>query len=229
MAILILLVVAGASFLITSAILLFTSKIFKIKDRSFKKSMLIVFWSSISSTVALSVFSLIWAVVPENGITKIIDVILTGFIGAIIFDYFFQKYYSQSCKKATQIFIVYTLFSIIVSLIIIIPIRAFLFTPFYVKGDSMNPTYQNNDYLFVSLFNKQFSKGDIVIVRKKDKPNTFLIKRIIGTPGETIDGTILNDQQYFVMSDNRDTNVDNGVIEESEIFGKVIYKAWPLR
>ncbi len=92
----------------------------------------------------------------------------------------------------------------------------------------MNPTYNNNDYLFVTLFNSNFSKEDIVIVQKKDKPGNFLIKRIIATPGEIIDGTTLSDQQYYVLSDNRSTNVDNGIIEESEIVGKVIYKAWPL-
>ncbi len=220
MIILIILAMFILFFLLSSAILLLTSKIFKEQNRSFKKSMLIVLWTLICSGVMSFIFSLIE--------TKSLSNLLVAIISFLIFHYFYKKYYSTSWKKSLGIFLVYSIISTIVALIVIIPVRTFLFTPFYVKGDSMSPTYQNNDYLFVSLFNKKFSKEDIVIVRKKDKPNTFLIKRIVATPGETIDTTTLNDQQYFVLSDNRKTNVDNGVIEESEIFGKVVYKAWPI-
>jgi signal peptidase I len=190
--------------------------------------MLVILLSLICSGIVSIIFSLIWSVIPENGLTKLVGNIIITIISFFIFYYFYKKYYSISWKKSLGVFLVYSALSTIIALIIIIPIRTFVFQPFYVKGDSMNPTYKNNDYLFVSLLNTKFSKGDIIIVRKKDKPNNFLIKRIIGTPGETIDTTALNNQQYFVLSDNHSTNVDNGIIEKSEIFGKVIYKAWPM-
>lgn len=225
MLILIILAALLLFFFLNSAILLLTSKIFKEQSRNFKKSALVVLYSLICSGVAIVIFSLLWSVVPKNENTQSIENVVIGIISFFVFHYFYKKHYSTSWKRSLGVFLVYSIISTIAALIIIIPVRTFLFTPFYVKGDAMNPTYQNNDYLFVSLYNKKFSKEDIIIVRPNDKPDTFLIKRIVGTPSETVENTVLNSDQYFVLSDNQNTNIGNGVIDKSEIFGKVIYKA----
>lgn len=91
------------------------------------------------------------------------------------------------------------------ALIIIIPIRIFLFQPFFVQGASMEPNFENGDYLIVNEFGykktsfsafgkdvvlmdsfKELSRQDVVVFRYPQNPKQFYIKRVIGLPGERI-------------------------------------------
>lgn len=81
---------------------------------------------------------------------------------------------------------------IIIALIIIKPIHAFVLQPFYVKGASMEPNFLNNEYLIIDELSYRFHeprRGDVVVVHNPVLEGEFLIKRIIGLPGEhlTID------------------------------------------
>lgn len=88
----------------------------------------------------------------------------------------------------------------VISLAIIIPIRYFLIQPFFVKGASMEPNYQDGEYLVIDEISYRFrepARGEVIIFRYPVNPKEFFIKRIIGLPGETlkIDGnkiTVLN-------------------------------------
>lgn len=74
-------------------------------------------------------------------------------------------------------------------LIVVIPIRLFVISPFIVDGASMHPTFENLDYLIVDELLYTFTspaRGDVVVFRYPGKPSLFYIKRIIGLPGETI-------------------------------------------
>jgi len=82
----------------------------------------------------------------------------------------------------------------VIAAIIVLPIRFFIAEPFLVRGESMNPTFKNNDYLIVEKIGYRFEKplrGEIVIFSSPSEQGRDLIKRIIGLPGETveIDGT----------------------------------------
>jgi signal peptidase I len=83
-------------------------------------------------------------------------------------------------------------FALIV-LAIVIPIRTLIAQPFLVHGDSMVPTLHNNDYLIVDQLSYKFNepkRGDVVVFRMpEEKTRKFLIKRIIGLPGETLQFT----------------------------------------
>jgi signal peptidase I len=73
--------------------------------------------------------------------------------------------------------------------LVVIPIRAFIVSPFVVDGESMHPTFENLDYLIINEFIYYFKKparGDVVVFRYPDNPSIFYIKRIIGLPGETV-------------------------------------------
>ncbi|HBI34161.1 MAG TPA: signal peptidase I [Candidatus Moranbacteria bacterium] len=91
------------------------------------------------------------------------------------------------------------------ALIIIVPIRVFLFQPFFVQGASMEPNFKDGDYLIVNelgyketsanvdgmhLFTvgsfKELSRGDVVVFRYPRDPKQFFIKRVIGLPGEQV-------------------------------------------
>ncbi len=73
--------------------------------------------------------------------------------------------------------------------IIVLPIRMFIAQPFVVSGQSMDPTLHNGQYLIVDQITYRISepqRGDVVIFRLPADPKRFLIKRLIGLPGETI-------------------------------------------
>ncbi|MFH0830984.1 MAG: signal peptidase I [Parcubacteria group bacterium] len=78
---------------------------------------------------------------------------------------------------------------VLVALVIIVPIRWFIFQPFEVKGNSMDPNFLNSDYLIVDEISYRFrepERGEVVIFRFPRDRSQFFIKRIIGLPSETI-------------------------------------------
>ncbi len=84
----------------------------------------------------------------------------------------------------------------IIALVVVFPIRLFVAQPFIVSGASMEPTFENGQYLIVdqlSYYIDEPSRGDVVIFRYPRNPSMFFIKRVIALPGETIhiaDGTV---------------------------------------
>lgn len=81
--------------------------------------------------------------------------------------------------------------------VIAIPVRVFLFQPFIVSGDSMLPTFSNGDYVIAEKLSYAFNepeRGDIVIFRHPEE-NTFIIKRVIGLPGESVEINTYGDIQ----------------------------------
>ena len=73
--------------------------------------------------------------------------------------------------------------------VVVIPIRVFIISPFVVDGESMHPTFKNLDYLIIDelLYNlKSPARGEVIVFRYPGNPSLFYIKRIIGLPGETV-------------------------------------------
>ncbi len=74
-------------------------------------------------------------------------------------------------------------------LVVVVPIRIFVVSPFVVDGESMHPTFANLDYLIVDELIYRFhdpDRGDVVVFRYPNNPSIFYIKRVIGLPGETL-------------------------------------------
>src|SRR4026208_1942843 len=79
---------------------------------------------------------------------------------------------------------------IIIALIIIIPIRYFVFQPFIVSGSSMQPNYQDKQYLIIDELSYHFKapqRGQVIVLKYPKNRKEFFIKRIIGLPGEKIE------------------------------------------
>lgn len=79
--------------------------------------------------------------------------------------------------------------AILLGVLIIVPIRWFIFQPFFVRGDSMYPNFSTGDYLIVDELSFRFrepKRGEVVVFRTPFDPRTYYIKRIIGLPGETV-------------------------------------------
>lgn len=158
---------------------------------------------------------------------------------------------------------------VLISLAIILPIRYFLIQPFYVKGASMEPTFDNREYLIIDEISYRFretQRGEVIVFRYPNDPRQYFIKRVIGLPGETVtvknnqitissasdpEGFILDesaylpaekrtsgdkvltleDDEYFVMGDNRGASLDSrtfGPLPERHIVGRVWIRGWPL-
>lgn len=132
---------------------------------------------------------------------------------------------------------------IVAALVIAVLIKTFLFQAFYIPSDSMVPTLKTNDRVIVNKLSYKLHnvhRGDIVVF--KAPPGTDpgikdLVKRVIGLPGETVEGknghVYINGRQlqenylpkgittsdfpavkvppdhYWVMGDNRPASKDS--------------------
>jgi len=112
---------------------------------------------------------------------------------------------------------------VIISLLIIVPIRYFIAQPFFVRGASMEPTYHQGDYLIVDELSYRFNdpqRGEVIIFRFPQNTSQFFIKRIIALPTETIvikDGSVIikneDNPQGFVLEEDYISDVTTGNLE----------------
>ena len=75
----------------------------------------------------------------------------------------------------------------IIIIAVVLFIKAFIVTPIKVNGESMYPTLEESDIMILNKTAYYFNKPerfDIVVV---NMPNEYLIKRVIGLPGEHIE------------------------------------------
>lgn len=155
---------------------------------------------------------------------------------------------------------------VLVAVFIVLPIRIFIAQPFIVSGSSMDPTFENGEYLIVDEISYRFEepqRGDVIIFKYPNDPSKFFIKRIIGLPGETVtvsgssvrikstlhpDGVpldeaylshptlgnvdvTLEDDEYFVMGDNRPASSDSrvwGPLDRDFIVGRALVRLLPV-
>lgn len=118
----------------------------------------------------------------------------------------------------------------ILALIIVVPFRIFVAQPYVVSGSSMDPTFEDGDYLIVDQLSKRFeepARQSVIIIRYPKNPSQFFIKRLIGFPGETVEikngkVTIYNEnhksgltleEDYIVYSKNDNMSVELGTDE----------------
>lgn len=77
----------------------------------------------------------------------------------------------------------------IVAILIVAPIRFFIAQPFIVKGESMDPTFADGQYLIVDELTYRThapERGDVIVFKYPKDPSKYFIKRIIGLPNETV-------------------------------------------
>ena len=103
----------------------------------------------------------------------------------MLYDFKYNAHMSDTWKGLLKD--LFTLALLII--VVVIPIRVFVASPFVVDGASMHPTFENLDYLIVDEIIYRFSvpeRGDVIVFRYPSDPSIFYIKRVIGLPDETV-------------------------------------------
>ena len=146
--------------------------------------------------------------------------------------------------------------SYIIVIILVLLFKKFVVSPIKVNGSSMFKTLHDGDIMILNIIGYRFSdveRFDIVVV---DEGDEYLIKRVIGLPGETIEykdnqlyvngkkvkenyGSEKTDDvkvkvskdSYFVLGDNRTNSLDSryfGAFKRKKILGKTKLTIFPF-
>ena len=109
--------------------------------------------------------------------------------GAVLYphmDPVIQKGSSDVTQKGSQTSLIgYTVVALGLALII----RFFIAAPYVVSGQSMEPNFQDWNYLIVDRISYELGKperGDVIVFNLPQDTTRALIKRVIGLPGETV-------------------------------------------
>jgi len=98
---------------------------------------------------------------------------------------------------------------VVIAALIVAPIRYFLFQPFLVRGQSMEPNFRDGDYLIVDEISyrlREPKRGEVIVFEYPENPDQKFIKRIVGLPGETVeigDGKIRINEGEIVLNEDK--------------------------
>lgn len=243
------LLIIAAGIGIGGYILFWLSKRWEFTHATLKKSLQIAFLANAASFLPLVVFFVVRDDVSRGIIVAVFA--LAVYLGLITV--FYRQSFPRSIGLTVTYMIVAGVAFTILSAVFITPLRLFVVQPFYVKGDAMEPTFQEGDYLLIQKIQRSFKRGDVVVFSypPDNKEKRFLIKRIIGLPGEILEikaGALhingarievspivgpweydqrveLKKDEYFVVGDNMGKSFDSqifGPISSSSITGSVI-------
>lgn len=79
--------------------------------------------------------------------------------------------------------------TVLIALVTVFIIRHFLVQPFLVSGASMEPNFDDGNYLLVDEITYRFrdpQRGEVIVFRYPKNRSTYFIKRIIGLPNDEI-------------------------------------------
>ena len=100
---------------------------------------------------------------------------------------------------------------IVITVLVVLGCKQFLFAPIKVQGASMYPTYEDKDIIIVSKISK-IERFDQIVFQSPTEDELY-IKRVIGLPGDTVemkdDVLYVNGKAYEENYVNRETEDPN--------------------
>ena len=91
-------------------------------------------------------------------------------------------------------------------------VRYFLFKPFYVKGQSMESTFFEKEYLIIDELSYRLrppERGEVIVFRSPVTPEDFYLKRVVGLPGERVK---ISDHKIIIFNEEHPQGV---ILEEN--------------
>lgn len=95
-------------------------------------------------------------------------------------------------------FLIDTVQTLLLVFAVFLVIYVFLFRPFRVSGNSMDPTFFDKQYILTNIISLRFGNpeiGDVVVFKAPNDPEKDFIKRVIGIPEDII---LLKDGDIYV-------------------------------
>lgn len=116
--------------------------------------------------------------------------------------------------------------AIVIAVVVSFLLKNFVLTLAKVQGESMEPTLQNEDRLYVNRLMYTPEKGDIIIFRPASDPKRPYIKRVIATEGDTVyidfvtGDVYVNDELLDEPYINEPTHLTGSYIEKLMLHGE---------
>lgn len=151
------------------------------------------------------------------------------------------------------------IWSYIVIILLVVFIRTFIISPVTVDGNSMYNTLKNNEVLLLKKYDKDFQRFDIVVfkhgssklikriiglpgehveyknnelyINGEKLEDVSLLTRTGDFKLEDLGVSIIPEDMYFVLGDNRTDSTDSriiGLISKDDISGTVSFRIFPF-
>lgn len=155
--------------------------------------------------------------------------------------------------------IIKELWSYVLIIIIVLLIRCFVVSPIRVDGSSMVPTLKDGDFLLLKKYDKEIERFDIVVLKNGSDKLIKRVIGLPGEHIEYIDNelyinhekivdiklftktndfmledlgvSVIPDDYYFVLGDNRTNSTDSriiGLVSKKDIQGTVDFRIFPF-
>jgi len=131
-------------------------------------------------------------------------------------------------------FLIDTLQSLLIAAAVFLIVYVFIMKPFEVKGDSMVPNFENNEYVLTNILGLHLQNpkaGDVIVFKAPPDPKKSFIKRVIGVSGDRIrisggkvilNGQALDENEYLGSTKTSDGSFisegEEKIVPEGEYF-----------
>ena len=112
--------------------------------------------------------------------------------------------------------------TVLISVAAVIVIRTYVVQPFLVSGSSMEPTFQDGNYLLIDEISYHLrgpKRGEVIVFKYPSNPKTFYVKRVIGLPGEAVE---IKNNQVSVKKDGKEVVLEESYVSTRETDGDFV-------
>jgi len=114
----------------------------------------------------------------------------------------------ESLSKKVGLFFVDFLQTFIIAAAVFILVYHFLCQPNQVLGASMDPNFENGQYILTDKISYRLhepKRGDVIVFKYPNQPTLDYIKRIIALPGEEV---LLHEGRVFIFNSENPTGIE---------------------